>query len=96
MPPLLIVSHFSYFDYFAEQEKRRPEEREYIAVSEVFARTLDTLSGRKNIKWDDEEREELVKSWSKMKAWEDTAQGLAKLRTKYIVYVPFNAPLGPT
>ena len=86
----LIGSTLSYFEYFAEQRKRRPEEKEYIPVSEVIARTLDALSGRKNINWDDEEKEELVQSWFKMKAWEDTAQGLAELRTKYIVYVPLS------
>lgn len=90
MHSALIGPHLSYFDYFAEQKKRKPEEKEYIPVSKVFARTLDALSARKNINWDDEEKEELVKSWSKMNAWEDTVQGLARLRTKYIVYVPLS------
>jgi len=81
----LISSYLSYFDYFAQQKKRKPDEKQYVPVSEVFARTLDALSGRENINWDCEEKEKLIKSWSEMRAWEDTAQGLAKLRTKYIV-----------
>jgi len=87
----LIGSRLSYFGHVAEQKGRKPEEKEYIPVSEIFARTLDALSGRKNINWDDEEKEVLVMSWSNMKAWDDTAQGLAKLRRKYIVYVPVNS-----
>lgn len=90
----LISSHLSYFDYFAEQRKRKPEEKQYVPIGEVFARTLDTLSARENINWGDEEKEELIKSWSEMKAWEDTPEGLAKLKTKYIVYVPLNSALG--
>ena len=90
----LISSHLSYFDYCVEQRKRKPEEKQYVPIGEVFTRTLDTLSARKNIHWHDKEKEELIKSWSEMKAWEDTAEGLAKLRTKYIVYVPFNSALG--
>src|SRR5258706_13606239 len=87
----LISSHPRYFDYFAEQRKRKPEEKQYVPIGEVFTLTLDILSARKNINWHDEEKEELIKSWSEMKAWEDTAEGLAKLRTKYIVYVPLNS-----
>lgn len=80
--PALIGSHFSYFDYFAEQRQRKSEEKQYVPVGEVFTLTLDTLSARENINWADEEKEGLIKSWSEMKAWEDTAEGLAKLRTK--------------
>jgi len=58
---------------------------------EIFAHTLDALSGHKNINWDDEEKEVLVMSWSNMKAWEDRAQGPAELRRKYIVCVPVNS-----
>jgi hypothetical protein len=94
MPSALIGSHLSYFEYLAKQKKRKPEEKQYIPVGEVFVRTLDALSGRENINWDDEEKEVLVRSWSAMKAWEDAAQGLAKLRTKYIVYVSLTSTLG--
>lgn len=90
----LICSHLSYFDYCVEQGKREPEEKQYVPIGEVFTRTLDNLSSRRKIKWNDEEKEELIKSWSEMKAWEDAAEGLGKLRTKYIVYVPRNSALG--
>lgn len=89
----LISSHLSYFDYCVELRKYEPKEKQYVPIGEVFTRTLDTLSARKDINWHDEEKEELIKSWSEMKAWEDTAEGLAKLRTKYIVYVPLNSAL---
>ena len=92
----LISSHFSYFDYFAEQRQRKSEEKQYLPVGAVFTLTLDTLSARENINWADEEKEGLIKSWSEMKAWEDTAEGLAKLRTKYIVYVSLNSAFGYT
>jgi hypothetical protein len=90
----LIISHLSYFDYFAEQNQRKPKEKQYIPVGEVFTRTLDTLSARENIRWKGEEKEDLIRSRSEIQAWEGTAEGLAKLRTKYIVYVSLNSALG--
>jgi len=92
----LTISRLSYFDYLAEQKQRKPEEKQYVPVGEVFIRTLNTLSAGENTIWEGEEKEDLIKGWSEIKAWEGTVEGLAKLRAKYVSSHKLHCSAPPT
>lgn len=56
-----------------------------IPLKDVFDRTLSILEKQESLHWTDEQRQVLLSSWVKMIPWEDTVEGIKRLREKYIV-----------
>jgi len=74
------------FATYVRKQQANPGEYQHIETFEVYRRVLGELCTTKNItQWNADVKEELVKSWGSMTAWEDTATGLSLLKQKFIL-----------
>lgn len=73
------------FTFVAELVARNEPQ---MPTKDVYDKTLSRISDGKNLQWSEQQRFNLIRSWSELPAWDDTAEGIARLRKKFIVYAP--------
>lgn len=71
-----------FFTFVAELAERN---KPLMSMNDVYDKTLARISQSKNLQWSEQQKSALIHSWSELPAWGDTAEGLARLRNKFIV-----------
>lgn len=68
-------------------------ERPWLRVDRIYRETLDTLLEKHGLSatFTIAERDELNEIWSRLDAWPDTVEGLARLRRRFVVSTLSNA-----
>ncbi|KAG8797347.1 hypothetical protein FRC16_009001 [Serendipita sp. 398] len=75
-----------FFIYLEE----RVNSTEVLPLHDVYDHTLTRCQTGTGIEWSSEQRERLIRSWSGLVAWEDSREGLQRLRQKYLVVILSN------
>jgi 2-haloacid dehalogenase len=67
--------------------------RPWLRVDRIYRETLDTLLERHGLveRFAAAERDELNAVWSRLEAWPDSVEGLARLRRRFVVSTLSNA-----
>jgi len=68
-------------------------ERPWLRVDRIYRETLDTLLAQHGLSatFTTAERDELNQIWSRLEAWPDSVEGLARLRRRFVVSTLSNA-----
>lgn len=72
-------------EFFVYLKELADNNSELIPFNDVYNTTLSRLQRGTDLHWSEEQRMILISSWGGLIAWEDTVEGLRRLREKYIV-----------
>ncbi|KZV95277.1 HAD-like protein [Exidia glandulosa HHB12029] len=70
---------------FAQRTRASTAAGTFVEMYATYGEVLDELCRERGLEWAEDVKRDLVKSWGRMKAWDDTAHGLELLRSKYVV-----------
>ncbi|KAK0484726.1 haloacid dehalogenase [Armillaria novae-zelandiae] len=76
--------------FFEEIHRRFQADEDPEDIDVTHRRVLDRLLSERNISWDEETRNDMVRSWHIQQAWPDAIKGIEKLKNKYFVIVLAN------
>jgi hypothetical protein len=72
-------------EFFIYLEELADNNSDVVPFNDVYDTTLSRLQKGTDLHWTGEQRTSLIRSWGGLIAWEDTVEGLRRLRERYIV-----------
>jgi len=72
-------------EFFVYLQELADNNSYWVPFNDVYDTTLSRLQNGTDLHWTDEQRTSLIRSWGGLIAWEDTVEGLRRLRERYIV-----------
>ncbi|GAB3572445.1 haloacid dehalogenase type II [Amycolatopsis endophytica] len=71
--------------YLPSMRRVQTGERDWAYLDTLHRESLDALLGEHGVSLDEDARTRLVRAWHRLPAWPDSAEGLARLRSRYVV-----------